>query len=167
MSLNPIVALTEKFEKLITEHGSATIQSKHIALLKDQFAFLEKENAKLNTKLEKFVSKHQILRTENANLKKENAKLLKIIHTFKRPSQDLSHITEQDKILMFLAENNDEMFPVEAIMSACDLSEHKTLYHVDRLDAADKITASYEDGVPYWYLDDAGRAYLVEKKLLK
>ena len=166
MSLNPFVALTDKFEKLITEHGSATIQSKHIALLKDQFAFLEKENAKINAKLDKFISKNQILRTENKTLKSETAQLKKKIQSYEKPAHNASHIKERETILLFLANNSDMVFPADDIASECGLSEHKTLYHIEKLEKDDMITASYSDDIPFWSLDDDGRAYLIEKNLL-
>ena len=43
MMKNPLSVLFAPIEKLIIEHGSATIQAKHIAMLKDELAIL-KEN---------------------------------------------------------------------------------------------------------------------------
>ena len=39
-------------------------------------------------------------------------------------------------------------------------------YHIKKLDADDMIDDSYDDGIPFWSLDDAGRAYLIEKNLI-
>jgi tRNA(Ile2) C34 agmatinyltransferase TiaS len=51
---NPLRTLLDEFEKLVVEHGSAVVQAKHIALLRDEVARLERgteslkeENAKL------------------------------------------------------------------------------------------------------------------------
>lgn len=164
--MNPITALTDQFEKLITEHGSATIQSKHISLLKDQFMILEKENAKLTSLYEKTESKNQMLKTENANLKSEIVQLKKKIQSYEKPSHNAAHTKEQEKILTFLAKHNDDMFPLEAITSACDLSEHKALYHLEKLEENSMIDVTYHDGVPYWSLDSDGRAYLIENNLV-
>ncbi len=166
MSLNPIVALTDKFEKLITEHGSATIQSKHIALLKDQFAILEKENAKLNTALEQSEAKNKVLKSENVNLKKGNSELKKKIESNQKPSHDASLIKEQDQILIFLAQHYDQAFPLESIMAACNLSHQKALYHLEQLEEDMMIGVGYKDHAAYWHIDTDGRAYLAENGML-
>lgn len=78
MPFNPM-SLFDPIEKLITERGSAAVQEKHIALLreqltilKDEFSVLEKKNFNLNT--------------ENQNLKTENEQLKKVIDGFhKKP----------------------------------------------------------------------------------
>jgi len=44
----------DSIEKLITEHGSATIQRSHIALLKEQMTHLASENKELKTKVSAF-----------------------------------------------------------------------------------------------------------------
>ena len=44
----------DSIEKLITEHGSATIQRSHIALLKAQMTALTSENTELKTKVSAF-----------------------------------------------------------------------------------------------------------------
>ncbi|KAF0145248.1 MAG: hypothetical protein FD156_1079 [Nitrospirae bacterium] len=54
--MKKLTALLKPLEKLITEHGSAAIQTKHIALLKEQLTLAEK-------KIESF-------ETENQNLKR-------------------------------------------------------------------------------------------------
>jgi hypothetical protein len=58
MDFKPIKLLTDQFEKLITEHGSAAILRDHLALFRDQIKLLgekietlEKENARLKTDL--------------------------------------------------------------------------------------------------------------------
>lgn len=54
--MKKLTALLKPLENLITEHGSAVIQTKHIALLKEQLAIA--------------VKKIDSLGTENQNLKK-------------------------------------------------------------------------------------------------
>ena len=63
--VNVLTAIPDLLGKLGNEHFSAEVQGKHIALLKEQFSILERENAKLVICLEKSESKNQILKTEN------------------------------------------------------------------------------------------------------
>jgi hypothetical protein len=60
MNLNPVVALSEQFQKLINEHGSAAILRDNLAFFKTQIEALEKQIKKLeeeNTKLIKQLAK--------------------------------------------------------------------------------------------------------------
>lgn len=71
MSSNPIKIISGLFEKLIVEHGSAVVQGKHIALLKEQFSLLGKENSTLKSDNEVLKSKLQNLEKENIELKQK------------------------------------------------------------------------------------------------
>lgn len=167
MKLNPITVLSDLFSKLVIEHGSAVIQEKHIALLKEQFAILERENTRLTASLEKSETKNQILKTENQALKKENIQLKKKIETYEKSTHDNLLDKEQVLILQCLATlAHDKMFPLEAIVSSCNLSEQATLFHLQELEDESMIDCSYIDGIPYWSLDHDGRRYLMKHKLI-
>ena len=93
LSLNPITALSEQFQKFITEHGSATILRDHLALFKDQVVLLEKKAASLESENAVLKSENAILAAENGELKseaqnlaKENAVLANEIQEYKNPS---------------------------------------------------------------------------------
>jgi FtsZ-binding cell division protein ZapB len=73
--MNPFQTLLSPLERLITEHGSATIQSKHIALLKEQFSIAEKEIAALKIEVSSLQSENENLKAENQELIQENEKL--------------------------------------------------------------------------------------------
>jgi hypothetical protein len=64
MSLNPLTLINQ----LIEEHGSSTIQAKHLAMLKDQITILQRQAAEATVKAEK-------LETENQHLRKQLEKL--------------------------------------------------------------------------------------------
>lgn len=70
MTLNPITALSEQLQKLINEHGSASILRDHLAMIKDQVVILEKKAALLE-------SENTILKTENVELKTKVNQLTK------------------------------------------------------------------------------------------
>jgi len=82
MKSNPITALSNLFSKFVIEHGSAVVQEKHIALLKEQFSILERENTKLTAEKAELQSKNKILETENKALKDENIDLKKKIEEY-------------------------------------------------------------------------------------
>jgi phage shock protein A len=105
MKLIPISALLAPLEKFITEHGSAKIQEKHIALLKEQYSILEKENIKLTTENKALQSKISVLESEKQALIKESENLRKKIQTYERryhnvdtPSKDYDALTHGLKI---------------------------------------------------------------------
>ncbi len=75
MTINPITALLEPLEKLIVEHGSATIQEKHIALLKDQLLILKEKLSILATDKDKTDRENEQLKSENQTLNIEIKKL--------------------------------------------------------------------------------------------
>jgi hypothetical protein len=64
MELNPIKAISAELERLVIEHGSAVIQEKHIALLKEQLTLLSEKFSTLDLENQKLV-------TDNAELKKK------------------------------------------------------------------------------------------------
>lgn len=70
-SLNPFKAL----EELINEHGSAVIQGKHIALLKDQISILKEQFLLTEKRLSEALSRITELETENKNLKVKTEKV--------------------------------------------------------------------------------------------
>ena len=63
------MALLDKFEKLINEHGSSTILRERIVLANDKFALLESENAALKEKCSVLESENTVLKTESQTLK--------------------------------------------------------------------------------------------------
>ncbi|MDO8446410.1 MAG: hypothetical protein Q7T53_09985 [Deltaproteobacteria bacterium] len=67
--------LFDPIEKLITEHGSAAIQEKHIALLREQLTILKDKFSVLE-------AENHTLKSENQNLETENKQLKKIIDAF-------------------------------------------------------------------------------------
>ena len=68
---NPLTALPELFSKLVVEHGSAVVQEKHIALLKEQFALLEKELSASTLRASELEEENKRLKSDNQNLRQE------------------------------------------------------------------------------------------------
>lgn len=172
MSLNPITQL----EKLINEHGSATILRDHVALLRDKFAFLEKENSTLAMEIEASKKKNAALKAkiavldkDVASLRKENEALRKEKQTQKQHGvaghapQKVLHGPRlndpQVRLLMSLFAKDGQT--IQELMAAAGLHEQKALYYLGELEQECMVI---EDGM-FWYLDHEGRGYLIENEL--
>jgi hypothetical protein len=70
-----MASLFDLFHRLIVEHGSSEILEKHLSLIKDEFAKLEREAALLESEIIVLRRENTSLQTKNANLEKENARL--------------------------------------------------------------------------------------------
>lgn len=82
---NILTAIPDLLGKLGSEHFSAEVQGKHIALLKEQFRILERENSKLTAERSELKTKNKILKAENKALKQENINLKIEIESHKKP----------------------------------------------------------------------------------
>jgi hypothetical protein len=74
--MNPITALFDPIEKLITEHGSAVIQEKHIALLREQIAILKE-------KFSTVTSENEDLKHQKQDMEKQINELTEAIAKYK------------------------------------------------------------------------------------
>jgi hypothetical protein len=68
------MGLADAIGKLITEHGSAEILRAHLALIRDQAAVIDRENASLSTRLRDAEKKNESLTMELALLKRTEEK---------------------------------------------------------------------------------------------
>ena len=71
MTLNPITALLQHLEKLITEHGSSAILRDHLGLLREQFALSEKKVSSLENNVSELEMKLLALEKERDKLKSQ------------------------------------------------------------------------------------------------
>jgi len=92
MAANPIKVLTDYFDKVIIEHGSAVIQEKHIALLKEQLGLVEREKINLEKKIEE-------LETVNHKLKKEKDELVTRIESYEKYHRGILHLHQEFGVL--------------------------------------------------------------------
>lgn len=160
MKLNPITALFGPIEKLINEHGSATILRDQVSLFRDQLSILKEKFSGLEAENEK-------LKTENQNLKNENKELKKKIQIYDKSTHEDLLDKEQILILQCLATlPHDKMFPLDHIMLACNLSEQTTLFHLQELENKSMIESYDTNDDPCWSIDHDGRRYLIKHKLI-
>ena len=163
MTLNPITALSEQLQKLINEHGSASILRDHLALFKDQVVLLEKENAKLSSENAILMSKVTVLEERNQDLVEESEKLRSKIHEYAQPhGSPLEDI--KVKTFVFLARQPDKLTAEQIAMA---ITVQITTFHLQELTDKRMIHDMLAMGRPRrWYLGHEGRRYLIDRKLI-
>jgi len=155
MKLNPFDAI----EKLIIEHGSSVIQSKHIALLKDELSILKEKFSVLTTE-------NASLKVENQNLKQETINLKKKIQKYEQPHSILLE-KEKVNILLILHNNKGDLLTFQ-ISQNLNVSEDIAKYHLQELRKSKFIRKGLPvlAGQGSWSIEDKGTKYLIENKLI-
>ena len=131
MTLNPITALLEPLEKLITEHGSAVIQEKHIALLREQLTILKDQLSILGQKLTKLETENETLKSYNQTLQEQVEHYKLTVQKYQQPHDTLLD-KEKIDILLFLNPRHDESMTYH-IAQSLNVSEDVALYHLEEL----------------------------------
>lgn len=166
MILNPITALSEQLQKLITEHGSATILRDHLALFKDQVVILEKKATLLESENAGLKTENRKLKTKIQQLTEENDKLRQKIQKYEHPHDTLLD-KEKTDILLYLHKHIGDSFTFQ-IAQTLNLSEDIAKYHLEELRKNEFVS----EGLPTlpaqhsWSIDDNGTKYLIENKLI-
>lgn len=164
------MGLLDGLEKLINEHGSATILKERIALANDKFSALEKEFAASKQQVTDLKARVTELETENQSLKLDNEKLRQEIQRRDNESEkEKSHGTSLEeikvKILTYMA-NYEETY-VGSVASALGIGLQTAQFHMEELVDANMINMScYFGGESTWYLAQDGRKYLVRNNLI-
>jgi predicted nuclease with TOPRIM domain len=167
------MSIVDYIEKLIIEHGSSTILRDHLALLKEQTLMLEKEivrltseNANLMQKITVLQSENQALKTKVENFEKENAKLRSIVQKYQQPNAPLLD-KEETEILLFLFNHHSDALTFQ-IAKSLNLSEDIAKYHLEELHQKKFIRISFPivPGQDSWTIEQKGKKYLVENKLI-
>jgi predicted nuclease with TOPRIM domain len=83
---NILTAIPELLGKLATEHVSAEVQGKHIALLKEQFGVVERDIARLTAEKSELKAENKTLKAKVKSLEKKNVDLTKIIEFQNKPT---------------------------------------------------------------------------------
>ncbi len=155
------MGLLDGFEKLINEHGSATILKERIALANDKYAALE----------QKLVASE--LRANN--LESENQRLNVYLEKAKVEIQNLEKLTEQshgsrleevkENLLKLLAEHPD--VEAEQIANALEANAQLITFHLTELENSRFVNGSYSVyDKTTWSIAHDGRGYLVKHGLL-
>jgi len=160
------MGVSDLFEKLINEHGSATILKERVVALKDQVIELEKENSSL--KSENVVLKQQIIDLElkNNDIEKEKSICQARLNEIHRITLNENH----EKVLIAVATYSGQYsLP---LAQAAGLPEQETTSKLNYLSSLGllhfkpgflhdqnnprRITKS----VSMWFLSNEGHAYI-------
>ena len=147
--------LLSALDKLIKEHGSASILKDHLALFKDQVVLLENQNSSLMK--------------ENASLKEqinklcENEKLLKSkIEEYDSQLHGTScGINDEEIELMKLISSG--LHTIEDLTKSANIGREVIRYHLAELVEKNHLVKSSVPMVGQWWeLEQPGRRYLIE-----
>lgn len=155
------MGLLDGIEKLINEHGSATILKERIALAKDQYDALE-------TKFEASALRVTQLESENKTLRHSLEKANAEIGNLRSAAEKVrgARLDEiKEKILVILA--GREAYE-QNIARELGIGNQVAAFHLEELESAGFIGRSLSmTGEEFpWYLVQEGRRYLVAHKLI-
>ena len=163
MSLNPITALLESLEKLITEHGSAPSLEKHIALLKEQLTILDKKFLVLESKNKILESEIETLKSQNQAFTIQNEELKQKIQDYGKPHYI---ILDQANVAILKLLSKETRLTTERIARDLNMDLQVAKSHLEELFQTRMIQISGSIGQPKtWYLAQEGRRYLIQHKL--
>lgn len=156
------MGLLDGLEKLINEHGSATILRERISLAEDKYSSLEEKAKSFETKVANFETENKTLKS---NLEKATEEIYRLNEIIKSSQKDqgikkLKEIEEQ--ILKLFFDTNQEFY-ASNIASQFNISIGVAEYHINNLLELNLIYASYNvmDDTRY-YINTNGRAHVVE-----
>ena len=156
------MGLLDGIEKLINEHGSATILKERIALAEDKHAALERRLSESEVRVKQLESEKQAVESDNLELKEKVRGL--VAQLDERHGQRLEEIRE--KILTVLSSGLEyTSLQISAVLS---VGEQLATFHLEELAKTRLVSASkFYTGQPtIWRLAQDGRGYLVNHGLL-
>ena len=157
------MGLLDGLEKLINEHGSASILKERIELANDKYAALERKLAELEHQAEKLAREKQATELEAYKLREQVRELEQKLS--QSDSQRLAEIKE--KLLLAIASNREASAP--ELCRVVGVGEQAALFHLEELRNASLVSVShyYTGQASIWRLAHEGRRYLVSHGLLK
>ena len=150
--------LFDNLEKLITEHGSASILRERLSLAADKYSALEEKVAQL--------------KEENATLRsdlkaaRQEIEALRANSPASGTSQRLSE--EEEKVLLTLAEN-DRWLTARAIAGHLGIHKSRVDYYLGNFEQTCLASGShfYNGGESEYKIGHDGRGYLIKRGLIK
>ncbi len=152
------MALFENIEKLITEHGSATILRERLELAADKYAVIEKRVNELE-------SENQGLRLQLEKSTKESEALKDRVHSL---TSQGGLKDEEEKILLCLATTDgwlpSRRLPSRIIAQHLSINKTKVDFYLGQFARREWVSGSH-----FWtgqeseyHIADEGRAYLIQ-----
>ncbi|MCK4827440.1 ArsR family transcriptional regulator [bacterium] len=159
------MGLLDFFDRFIVEHGSAKIQEKHIALLKEQVTVFDRKFLLLESDNRDFRAENEKLKANNLNLKEQNIELEKKLKNYEQPTHDSPLDEIEVKILVHLAKR--EARTTAQISEEMKISEPIIAFHVEEMKGKGMVTSEHVPTLgDCWYLEQKGRKYLIVNKLI-
>lgn len=153
----------DSIERLINEHGSATILRERIALANDKYAELERRADRLETENQALQKQLDSARSEVQRLTDEVARL----SSAAQPQPGAGALEPaREKILLVLAEADG--------LSHADIARRVSIgtqaasFHLKELQTAEMVRCTLRVGQRFtpWHLSHEGRRYLISRGLL-
>ncbi len=158
------IPIWSDIEKLITEHGSATIKQAHIELLREQIAIRDRRITDLTNQNGTLESRINDLELEAKNHQRLIDNLTKQTQQTKPTTEDRHDI--QHRVLLLLSDGNEH--PTKKVAIHLDIREQLAKYHLTELLKDDMVRpVSYGFDNDHWQLWPNGRDYLAKRDLLK
>jgi SMC interacting uncharacterized protein involved in chromosome segregation len=175
------MGLLDLFSRLVVEHGSAEVQSKHIALFKDQLALADKRILELESENATFESKLGNAETTIQELTKENEILRRKIQEYEQPPEQPTHgnLLDESKINILKLLFKQDNLQTEQIAQSLNIELQITKFHLEEMKAdiglikrasisvprVEHLTdgiINHFDRVPVWTIGQKGRKYLID-----
>ncbi len=162
------MGLLDGFEKLINEHGSASILKERIDLANDKYAALEQKLMDSELRVKQLVSDNQAL---NLSLQEAQIEIQSLKKLSEKPqSGRLDDVRE--KILIFVASNAESTSA--QIAQVIGVSENVTDFHLEELRKLKMVSNSNtmgsswtgERGRTDWTIAHEGNGYLISNGLV-
>lgn len=178
------MGLLELFNKWIVERGSAEVQTKHIALFKDQLTLADKKATLLETKILELEAENEKLKSDLQESQQENKILRSKIQEYEQPTEQSTHTTSLDKLKIHILKHlfSHDNQQIEQIAQALQLAAQLAKYHAEELLKIRMIkkatiyrkevhqgyvgTTTRQIPVPVLAIDQEGRKYLIENGIV-
>jgi len=155
--------MLKMLEKLINEHGSATILKERLGLKDDQIESIQNEYSSLTQENERLTLENRNLKTSLHNSEAEVSRLLQLVNSDSSSGIKLSE--NELKLLRFLFDQNSAFY-VDHLSQVITADHSTTKYHLNNLlDAGMLGISKWIDTPDSYSISDEGIKYIVESKI--
>ena len=149
----------EPLEKLINEHGSATILKERLGLAKDKYEALERANDALKIEV-------AALKAELDQAKREIQSLQEL--AVQKESDKLDEVQERILVALWNVPLGFDGPDVRLVAGELNISEQVAQFHLVDMERANLVDGSYSSVDPTtWRIGQRGRRYLISRALVK
>ncbi len=148
---------------------SAEVQGKHIALLKEQFGILGRENTQLSSENAVLKAEVNVLKSEKEHLTKENEILRSKVKEYEQSPHN--NLPDKVKVDILVALSKREQTITEHLARLLSIGVETARFHLHELRKSNMVidNATTDDEGAFrecWELEHEGRRLLVENNLI-